>query len=80
MGQAIVERLQHAFGAHVRSEGPLAASGAGLRVSGIDLRTPLRPDQVTVLLDALGQYRILTLSGQDLDSFSLAHFERFANH
>ena len=74
------KRLQQAFGAHARGEGPLAAGGAGLRVGGIDLRTPLRPERVTVLLDALGQYRVVTLSGQDLDSFSLAHFERFANH
>ncbi|MDE0659653.1 MAG: TauD/TfdA family dioxygenase [Gammaproteobacteria bacterium] len=77
---AIDERLRQVFGAQVRCDGPLAASGAGLRVSGIDLGTPLRPDEVGALLDALAQYRIVTLTGQQLDSFSVAHFERFANH
>ena len=80
MVKAINERFRQAFGAHVRCAGPLAASGAGLRVSGIDLCNPLRPVEVNVLLDALGQYRIVTLAGQRLDSFSVAHFERFANH
>ena len=32
------------------------------------------------LLDALGQFRIVCIAGQDLGRFSLAHFERFANH
>ena len=80
MVPAIDERLRQAFGTQVQSEGPLAACGAGLRVRGIDLRTALRPDQVGALLDALGRYRIMTLAGQQLDSFSVAHFERFANH
>lgn len=74
------EQLRQAFGAHLRCEGPLAASGAGLRVRGIDLRQDLRPGQVNALLDALAQYRIVTLAGQQLDSFSVARFERFANH
>lgn len=80
MVEAIDARLRLAFGAHVRCEGPLAASGAGLRLGGIDLRTPLGPEQVAVLLDTLGQYRIVTLAEQQLKSFSVAHFERFANH
>jgi len=80
MVEAIDARLRQAFGAHVRCEGPLAGSGAGLRLRGIDLRTPLRPEQVNVLLDTLGQCRIVTLAEQHLESFSVAHFERFANH
>ena len=80
MVEAVDKRLRRAFGAHVRSEGPLAASGAGLRVTGVDLRAPLRGEQVNALLEALGQYRIVTLAGQHLESFSVAHFERFANH
>ena len=80
MVEATSKRLRQAFGTPVRTEGPLAGSGAGLRVTGIDLRMPLRPEQVTALLDALGRYRIVTLAGQDLESFSVAHFERFANH
>ena len=80
MVEAVNKRLRRAFGAHVRCEGPLAPSGAGLRVSGVDLRTPLRPGEVNALIDALGQYRIVTLAGQHLESFSAASFERFANH
>ena len=80
MGDTINGRLQKAFGAHVRSEAPLADSGAGIRISGVDLCKPLKPEQVNVLFDALGRYRILTLAGQDLDAFSPTHFERFANH
>ncbi|MCY3622957.1 MAG: TauD/TfdA family dioxygenase [Gammaproteobacteria bacterium] len=80
MVEAIDERLRRAFGAHVRCEGPLAAGGAGLRVTGIDLRNRLGPDEVNALLDALGHYRIVTLAEQRLESFSVAHFERFANH
>ena len=76
----IDQQVQQAFGAKARVEGPLAASGAGLSISGVDLCTPLNPEQVTCLLDALSQYRILSLPGQDLASFSLARFERFANH
>ena len=79
-GESIDERLRGAFGAHVRTEGPLAEGGAGLRVSGIDLGDPLRPDQVSVLLDTLSLFRIVTLAGQNLDSFTVAGFERFANH
>ena len=80
MDVSIEQRLRDAFGAQVRCEGPLASSGAGLRLGGIDLSRPLTPEQVVVLLDALGRCRVLTLSGQDLDTFSVADFERFANH
>lgn len=73
-------RLRLAFGAQVGCEGPLAGSGAGIRLTGLDLRQPLSPEQATVLLDALSRYRIVTIPGQDLTAFSLAHFERFANH
>ena len=74
------ERLRELFGADARSEGPLAASGAGRRFTGIDLCRPLNPEQVALLLDALSQFRIVSIAGQDLEAFSLAHFERFANH
>lgn len=72
--------LRRRFGPPARSEGPLAASGAGRRLLGLDLRRRLGPEQVTLLLDALSQFRILCIPGQDLASFSLADFERFANH
>ena len=72
--------LRRRFGPQARSEGPLAASGAGRRLLGLDLRRRLGPEQVTLLLDALSQFRILCIPGQDLASFSLADFERFANH
>ena len=73
-------QLQSLFGAAAHSEGPLAASGAGHRFHGLDLRRPLSPQQVNFLLDALSHFRILSIAGQDLATFSLAHFERFANH
>ena len=73
-------RLHLAFGAEANCDGPLASSGAGIRLTGLDLRQPLSPEQVTVLLDALSRYRIVTIPGQDLTAFSLPHFERFANH
>lgn len=78
--QPLDERLQNAFGAQARREAPLAPSGAGIRLHGLDLSRPLSPDQVEFLLDALSQYRIVSIAGQDLECFSLAHFERFANH
>jgi len=78
--QQLDEQLQVLFGAAARSEGPLAKSGAGRRFIGVDLCRPLNPEQVTFLLDALSQFGIVSIAGQDLASFSLAHFERFANH
>ena len=72
--------LRRLFGPQAGSEGPLAASGAGRRLLGIDLRQRLEPEQVALLLNALSEFRILCLPGQDLESFSLADFERFANY
>ncbi len=81
MGQQDLEtRLQDLFGGDACSEGPLASSGAGRRFIGVDLRPRLSPEQVTFLLDALSRFGIVSIAGQDLDTFSLAHFERFANH
>ncbi len=74
------DRFAAAFGGQVAVEHPLAASGMGVRLSGIDLSLPLRPAQVELLLDTLSHCRLVTLAGQDLDRFSLAAFERFANH
>ena len=74
------QRFATLFGEAVAVERPLAASGMGARVSGIDLSIPLRPAQVELLLDTLSHCRLLTIAGQDLDRFSLAAFERFANH
>lgn len=73
-------RAQRTFGKVTDCDGPLAASGAGIRLTGLDLRDRLDPDQVSVLLDALSVYRIVTIPGQDLATFTLADFERFANH
>ena len=80
MSDRFDRRLRKAFGPNAGSEGPLTVSGAGLRITGVDLSAPLSPEQAAVLLDALAWYRIVTIAGQDLESFSLAHFERFANH
>jgi len=78
--QQLDQQLRQLFGAHTYSEGPLAVSGAGRRFVGLDLCHPLNLDQVTFILDALSQFRIISIAGQDLTAFSLAHFERFANH
>ena len=74
------DRFASVFGKEVSIERPLAASGMGARVSGIDLSKPLSPPQVELLLDTLSHCRLFTLAGQDLSKFSLASFERFANH
>jgi alpha-ketoglutarate-dependent taurine dioxygenase len=76
----LAQRFATLFGELVAVERPLAASGMGARMSGIDLSIPLRPAQVELLLDTLSHCRLLTIAGQDLDRFSLAAFERFANH
>lgn len=78
--EALDRRLRALFGADARSEGPLTESGAGVRFRGIDLWRPLSEEQVEFLLDSLSQFRIMCVAGQTLDRFSLAHFERFANH
>jgi alpha-ketoglutarate-dependent taurine dioxygenase len=74
------QRLQDLFGSDAHSESPLAQSGAVVRFTGINLCNPLSEEQVGFLLDALSQFRVVCIAGQDLDRFSLAHFERFSNH
>jgi alpha-ketoglutarate-dependent taurine dioxygenase len=76
----INEEVRALFGAEASAEGPLAASGAGVRFKGVDLSHALSPQQAHFLLDALAQFRVACIAGQDLAHFSLAHFERFANH
>ena len=73
-------RFAAIFGEEVQFERPLATSGMGARVVGIDLSNPLRSAQVELLLDTLSHSRLLTIAGQDLERFSLETFERFANH
>ena len=51
-----------------------------MRLKGIDLHTPLSPEQVDYLLDVLSHTRLMCIAGQDVSRFSLLHFERFANH
>ena len=79
-GMELGQRLQALFGTDAHSESPLAKSGAVVRFTGIDLCNPLNEDQTNFLLDALSQFRIMCIAGQDLERFSLSHFERFANH
>ena len=78
--QQLERRLQVLYGVDAHSESPLTQSGAGVRFTGIDLCRLLSQDQVGFLLDTLSQFRIVCIAGQDLARFSLAHFERFANH
>ena len=74
------QRLQVLFGVNAQRESPLAQSGAGVRFTGNNLCRPLSEGQAGFLLDALSRFRIVCIAGQDLARFSLAHFERFANH
>ena len=74
------QRLRELFGTGANSEHPLAKSGAGVRFTGVDLSRPLGAEQVDFLLEALSTFRIVCIAGQNLQRFSLAHFERFANH
>jgi alpha-ketoglutarate-dependent taurine dioxygenase len=74
------KRLKDLFGNATEVEGPLVQSGAGRRFTGVDLCQKLTPDQVNFLLDALAHFGIVCVAGQDLERFSLVHFERFANH
>jgi alpha-ketoglutarate-dependent taurine dioxygenase len=83
MDRSLDQQFHAAFGGGVIQldcEYPLAPSGMGIRLTGVDLSGPLEPAQVTFLLDALSQFRFLCIAGQNLSLFSLAHFERFANH
>lgn len=77
---SLKDRYAAEFGDGVTIEQPLAESGMGARLTGIDLSQPLGPSQVELLLDTLSQCRLFTIAGQDLDRFSLDGFERFANH
>jgi len=73
-------RLRYFFGSHAGCEYPLVPCGTVVRFTGIDLCSPLNEEQAAFLLDALSLFRIVCIAGQDLNRFSLAHFERFANH
>ncbi len=73
--------LQQLFGSRASFSAPLAASGAGCRLTGIDLAgAQLSPDQATFLLDAVARFRIVCIAEQDLERFTLQDFERLANH
>ncbi|MBT6272753.1 MAG: hypothetical protein HOI95_01310, partial [Chromatiales bacterium] len=75
-----VRRLRELFGPDATYEHSLATSGMGVRLSGIDLCGPLRGEQVSFLFDLLSSFRLLCIAGQDLQRFSLDHFECFANY
>jgi hypothetical protein len=73
--------LLRLFGPLARCSGPLAASGAGRRYTGIDLASArLSAEQAEFLLDAVARWRIVCIAGQDLACFTLEDFERIANH
>jgi alpha-ketoglutarate-dependent taurine dioxygenase len=78
--QQLDSQLQALFGRDARSDSPLTQTGTGARLHGINLCQTLNPQQVEFLLAALSKFRIVCIAGQDLTRFSLAHFERFANH
>ena len=73
-------RFKESFGDGVTIDGPLASSGAGLRIEGLDLAENLNPQQVECLIDTLAYYRIICIPNQTQPRFDLNHLERFANH
>ena len=52
-------RFKESFGDGVTIDGPLASSGAGLRIEGLDLAENLNPQQVECLIDTLAYYLII---------------------
>ena len=73
--------LRRLFGLQASCSGPLAASGLGWRLTGVDLvGAKLSPEQATFLLDAVARFGIVCIAGQDLERFTLQDFERLANH
>lgn len=73
--------LTRLFGLNASWSAPLATSGAGCRLTGVDLAgVQLSPDRVAFLLDAVARFGILCIAGQDLERFTLYDFERLANH
>ena len=72
--------LRRLFGPHCKTEGPLMACGGGVRLHGVDLTPRLSPEQAAFLVGVLDRRRIVCIAGQDLQHFSLQHFERLANH
>ena len=75
--QAIFHDL---FGMSCEVSGPLARSGAGRKIRGLDLSESLTAKQVEFLLNCLAKHRILTIAEQDLNRFGLTQLERFACH
>jgi hypothetical protein len=62
-------------------ETPLGGAGIGARIRGVDLSKPLPASTVAWLLRAFHEHKLLCIAGQDVDGrFTLAHFERWANH
>ena len=74
-----LSHLKDAFGRDITIDAPLSASGAGLRIEGVDLAELPTPAQAKALFEALAFFRIVTLPGQDLNRLGLGRFEQFAN-
>ena len=74
------DRFKECFGKGIHTTGPLASSGAGLRIEGLDLAKKLNPEQAECLIDALAYYRIVSIPDQNQPQFGLHQLERFANH
>ena len=58
--------LARLFGAHVRCETGLMASGGGLRLAGLDLARRLSPPQAAFLVGALARHRLASSHRQAL--------------
>ena len=64
------EELRQAFGSGVRLSEFLGESDIGVRVDGIDLSTTMNKPQVDAIMRAIGAYKIVCFSGQDVDDVS----------
>ena len=67
---AVGKNLRDCFGPHVQISDFLGVSAIGVRVSGIDLSRELTRAQVDAISQAIGAYKIVCFSGQDIDNVS----------
>ena len=74
------EELRRLFGPSARCDAPLMATGGGRRYHGVDLTPALSSEQARFVVTALAKHRLVCFANQNLEAFSLAHFERFASH
>jgi alpha-ketoglutarate-dependent taurine dioxygenase len=58
-------RLVAAFGSSVTVEPLVSPARMGRRIAGVDLLSPLSPEQVTVMIELVDRYQVVCFSGHD---------------